>query len=175
MGVAIRGELCATLGLYGGSAPRYSKLPKNMESVVSSDPVTLSQRLQLDGGPLQLEALQRIRFLENLCGMMTDTGVILEEDAAELSKPDFWSPENYSFYSNPWDAVQAVTTEALEIAELQRWHQLENSWGVIFPCLVDSKGREISNGRVEEFASYGEAEEAVAAYLLMRRRTESGI
>lgn len=139
-----------------------------------SDPVTLAQRLQLEGNPLQLEALQRIRFLENLCGMMTDTGVILEEDAAELSKADFWSPEDCTFYDNPRDAVLAVTTEPLEIAELQRWHQLENSWGVVFPALSDARGREISPLRVEEFPGYRDAEDAVAAHLMMQRRAENG-
>ena len=140
------------------------------------DNTTLLERLYSAGRSQQedlfLEAAEHIKALRRLCGMMTDTGVILEEEAAELTRPDVWWVPGDGEYSYPSVAqgMEDLEVAALEICEWGRAHHLEPSFAVRFPEIADGNGRVHAHARVEEFNTYAEAERAVADHRIVARR-----
>lgn len=146
-----------------------------MSQQVCSDPLTLHSRLQAEAGtcPVCAEALARIRQLEKLCGMMTDTGVILEENVADLVQADtWWVPNDTEYcYTNLQEAMEEVARPG-DIVEWGRAHTLDNGWAILLEEVKDSTGRVVVPGGVREFESYEEAEEAAAEYEMRKRRAE---
>jgi hypothetical protein len=143
------------------------------------DPVSLRERLEADASPLCLEAARRIRSLERLCAMMTDTGVILEEDAAELAKADWWWVPGDGDCS--YDSLEEAHRDSmLELEDLQpyeweRSHVLPTSYSVRFPDLHNANGRLVRKAHVREFENYELAEEAIVQHRLTARRAEGAL
>lgn len=139
------------------------------------DHVTLCERLEKESArsPLCAEALSRIRELEKLCGMMTDTGVILEEDVADLVKADtWWLPDDSEYsYTDLLAAMQDICKPG-DIVEWGRAHTLTNGYALLTEDLLDPSGKVIYSGGAHEYETYEEAEEARAEYNLRRRRLE---
>ncbi len=147
-----------------------------MTTTVVDDPATLRERLcaAAEQWPLAAEADRRIKTLERLCGMMTDTGVILEEDAAELSRPDWWwVPGDGDLSYGELEAAyrdDLLNLEPLQPHEWERSHVLPNAFSVKFPAILSATGRTVEPERIEEFESYAAAEEAIAVHHLRWRR-----
>lgn len=142
------------------------------------NPATLRERLENQAAANQddlfLEAAQRIRELERLCAMMTDTGVVLEEDAAELAKADFWwvPGDGEVCYTSLDEAHADLDLDPLVAYNWERSHRLPVAFSVKFPELRDGAGRLVSRACVREFYSEQEAEEAVVVHTLRARRNE---
>jgi hypothetical protein len=143
------------------------------------DPVTLRQRLESEGSPLNLEAARHIRNLERLCAMMTDTGVILEEDAAELAKADWWwvPGEGECCYDDLDEAYRdsMLQLEDLQPYEWERSHCLPASYSVRFPDQHNNVGRLVRKAHVREFETYELAEQAIVQHRLSARRSEGAL
>lgn len=141
------------------------------------DPLTLHERLVAKAAedPLYGEAAQRINDLMNLCGMMTDTGVMLEEDVRYLVKPDtWWLPEDgEACWPNLSEALCEVAQPG-QIVELARAHTLNNSWAVLLEEVCNDEGEVVMAEEAKEFETFQEAEEAFAEYSLRKRRVEYG-
>lgn len=141
------------------------------------DPLTLRQKLEQAAverdEPLLQAALKRIKELEQLCAMMTDTGVILEEDVQCLVKADTWWLPGDSEYCFT-DLKQAMQETALpgDVVEWGRAHTLENSFVVWCEELRDANGRVVVPESVTEYDTYQQAENAAAEYTLRKRRLE---
>lgn len=137
---------------------------------------TLVERLQQAAArdPLFEEAAARIKQLELLCGMMTDTGVILEEDVQDLISPDTWwlaGGEESVAYTDLQQAMEELSAPG-QVLEWCRAHTLENGWAVLFDELRDGRGRLLAEPGVREFDNPEQAEECAAEYALLRRRAE---
>ncbi len=139
------------------------------------DPLTLCERLQKAAATdnLSAEALARIQQLEQLCAMMTDTGVILEEDVQALVKADtWWSPGDSEYcYTNLTEAMRELAVPG-QIMEWGRAHTLSNGYAVWREELRDADGRVVVSESFDEYESYGAAERAAADYSLRKRRVE---
>lgn len=146
-----------------------------MATAVHGDPLTLRTRLERAAAndPLTAEALERIIQLEKLCAMMTDTGVILEEDVQTLVQADtWWSPEDGEYcFTDLQQGMEEIGEYGVPV-EWCRAHTLTNGWAVIFQQLEDGNGRVVVPAGVKEFESYEAAEEAAAEYQLRKRRAE---
>ena len=142
-------------------------------SVLIGDPSELLQKLESSSDPLLLEAAARIRHLEGLCGMMTDTGVLLEEDVRELVKADtWWLPNDSEYCYDNLLTGMADIAQSGTVVEWARAHTLDNSYAVWFEEIRNSAGAVIYPEGVREFDSYEEAEEAAPDYILRRKRAE---
>ena len=148
-----------------------------MTPYLQGDPLTLRQRLVARGeeDPLLMEAADRIRTLEQLCAQMTDTGVILERDVIDLVRADtWWLPEDGEVCYTDLQTAMEEIAEPGEIVEWARAHTLENAFVVSLERVVDASGAVVEPGGVREFLTYEQAEEALAANNLQRRRVLEG-
>lgn len=144
--------------------------------MIQVTPQTLMERLQQAAlrDPLFAEAAARIQQLELLCGMMTDTGVILEEDVQDLISPDTWwlaGSEEGVAYTDLRQAMEELSAPG-QVLEWCRAHTLENGWAVLYEELRDGRGRVLAEAGVHEFDNLEQAEECAAEYALLRRRAE---
>lgn len=142
---------------------------------VEVNPATLVERLERAGQqePLMAEAAARIKHLEELCAMMTDTGVILEEDVQDLTAADtWWLPEDDGVAYTCLQQAMEENAVAGQVLEWCRAHTLENGWAMLCEELKDHNGRVVVHAGVKEFHTLEQAEAAAAEYAMLRRRAE---
>lgn len=146
-----------------------------MNITAYADHVTLRERLEAESKTSSLcaEALARINTLERLCGMMTDTGVMLEEDVQDLVQADTWwlPSDSECCYDSLADAMAEFALPG-DIVEWGRAHTLSNGFAVLYEQLTDAAGHVVWEAGVREYESYEEAEDARADYALRKRRLE---